>query len=421
VHFHDGTELTADVFLAAAKRFIATRDFIGLDPRSLKKIDDASVRFQSNSGSALMVDNMSHPSVSIFLPKTDVASRPIGTGPYRLLQYEPQRLIEVERFDRYWGPRPLNSRVVFRFLADPQARLMALQRGELDLISEVVPEMLLGFERDDPRIVLHRSRPIRYVALLCNLRGAAPFEVLADVNLRRALALAIDRQAIARMMYQGHCVAAKGLLPGWMFGLGDEEPQGFPTNPRRAGELLEQSGWRPGPDGIRQKNGRRLRLRLVSAFPNASAVKPVPEMLEQMFRTIGVETEILEVEDDQLYYSGYADRGQGDLFLELAANANADPTFLLRNVFHTQTPWKSYQFNAPGPDVDSLLDNARRESYSQATIASVREAHRRIVDIHIAAIPILLVPTFVLTRPGITLKIYENADWINFGDARQKA
>jgi peptide/nickel transport system substrate-binding protein len=421
VFFHDGTPLTADVFVESAKRFIVPRDFVGLDAGSLKAVDRHAVTFRSTAGSALMVDNMTHPLLSVFLPTDQVQTHPVGTGPYRLVRYEPQRLIEVERFERYWGPKTHHQRVIFRFLADPQARLLALQAGEIDLVADVVPDMLAGLAQDDPQVVVRRSRPIRYVALGCNLRGDPPFDTLRDVRVRRALALAIDREAIARVLYQGLGVPARGVLPGWMFGLGEEVPRGFGTDVRRAAALLEEAGWRMGADGVRRKGSRPLKLRMVSAYPNASVVKPLPEMLAPMFRTVGVDTEIVEVEDDQLYYSAYADRGQADLFVELAANANSDPTFLITNVYHTRTPWLAYRFTAPGAEVDALIDAARRSPNAETAIANVREAHRRIIDEHVAAIPILMVPVVVLTRPDILFSPFENLDWIDFGEARRKA
>ena len=420
VEFHDGTALDATVFISSAKQFIATQDFIALDPESLRRVDDGTVAFQSLTGSASMVKNMTHPAACLFLANGQEDSMPIGTGPYRLVRYEPRRLVEVERFDRYWGPAPLNQRVLFRLVADPQARLMALRAGEVDLISDVVPEMFLGLAPDEPSIVVRKSRPMRYVALLCNLHGSPPFDILSDVRVRRALALTIDREAMASVMYGGHTSPARGVLPGWMFGLGDDSPRGFGTDRKKAASLLEEAGWRLGEDGLRSKEGRPLQLRLVAAFPNASAVKPMPEMLEQMFRTIGVKTEIVEVEDDQLYYTGYADHGQGDLFLEMGGNAVADPTFLLYNTYHSKTPWPAYRYSAPGADVDDLLDAARQEGDDEKIVELVREAHRRIIDEHISSIPILMVPVFILTRPDIVIEPFESLDWVDFGAARRQ-
>ncbi len=418
VRFHDGTALQAEAFVQSAKRYLATRDFIGLDPESVRRVDDYMVRFRSATGSARMIDNMTHPSAGVLLAAGGEASRPVGTGPYRMVRYEPQRWLEVERFAGYWGRRPEQERVRFRFMPDPQARLLALQAGEVDVISDVVPELLLGLAPRDERVVLHCSRPVKYVALMCNLRGAGPFGVLSDGRIRRALALAIDREQIARTVFAGRGAPAKGLLPGWMFGLGEEAPAGFGYQPERAGEMLDEAGWRRGEDGIRVKSGARMRLRLVAAFPTASAVRPIPEMLGQMLRRTGVELEMVQVEDDSLYYSGYADEGQGDLFLEMGANANADPTFLLANLFHSRTPWPSYRYTAPGADIDGLLDEARAAETRAEAVEKVREAHRRIVDVHVAAIPILLVPAMVLSRPDIGLTPFENPDWMNLGEAQ---
>ena len=421
VRFHDGTPLRAEVLLPSMKRFLATRDFIGLDPESLLGVDEYTIRMRSATGSARMIDNMTHPAAAVFLPGEDVGSRPVGTGPYRLARYEPQRWIEVERFADYWGPRPAQARIRYRFMPDPQARLLALQAGEVDVIGDVVPELLLGLVAGDPSVVLRCSRPIRYVALMCNVRGNQEFPLMRDVRIRRALALSIDREAIARTVYAGRGEAARGLMPGWMFGLGEGQPAGFGYDGRQAAELLEEAGWQRGADGIRAKGGKRLQLRLVAAFPNASSVRPIPEMLGQMFRQSGVDLEIVQVEDDSLYYSGYADEGQGDLFLEMGANANADPTFLLTNLFHSRTPWRSYRNMAPGGEIDGLLDGAREADDRASSVEKVREAQRRIVDEHVAAIPILLVPAMVLTRPEVVIEPFENLDWMNLGEARWTA
>lgn len=418
VEFHDGAPLDSDRFIASARRFVATRDFIGLDPDSLRRIDDTTVSFQSLTGSAAMVKNMTHPAASLFLDNGREDVEPVGTGPYRLARYEPRRLVEVERFERYWGPLPPNERIQFRFIADPQARLLALRAGQVDLISDVSAEMFLGLAPDEPSVAIRQSRPMRYIALLCNLRGKPPFDTLSDVRVRRALALAIDRDSIARLMFGGRASPARGVLPGWMFGLGEQSPRGFDLKRAKAADLLDQAGWTRGEDGFRSKAGRPLQLRLVAAYPNASAVKPIPEMLEQMFREVGVRTEIVEVEDDQLYYSGYADQGQGDIFLEMGGNAVADPTFLLHNLYHSDTQWPAYRHSAPGADVDRLLDAARRDSDDEAIVDRVREAHRLIIDEHICSIPILMVPVFLLTRPNVVLEPFESLDWIQFGDAQ---
>lgn len=410
VVFHDGTPFDAKSFATAAKQFIAPRDFIGLDPDGIEVVGPHEVRLRSLTRSGWMIDTMTHAAASVFRSHPNWQTQPIGTGPYRLVRYEPQERLTLERFDQYWGERPAHRNVEYRFVADAQARLQMLHSGEVDVIADVVPEMLASME---PGIRVHTSRAVRYAALLCNSHGSGRFEILKDARVRRALALAIDRERIAQTMFAGYAEPARGVLPAWM---GEVEGHGYA--PQRAAALLEQAGWQRSADGIREKDGRRLTLRLVASFPSASILKPLPEILERMFRAIGVETEIAEVEDNELYYSAYADRGQGDLFLELAGGGNSDPSYLLSNVFHSRGPWKAYHFIAPGAPVDSLLDSARQAPDREQAIDLVRKAHRYIVDEYVAGIPVLMLPVFVLSRPGLVVPMSENLDWITFGNTR---
>lgn len=421
---HDGSVLDSDAAIAALRLFGQSRsDFLQIAPESFKRIDARSFEFSSRTGSNLLIENMSHRATSMFSARSDRASAPAGTGPWRFVRYEPRRLLELAVNTAYWGwsggMKPTHERLVFRFVPDGQARLLALAKGEVDLVAEVTPQMLLALSPSMP-VQLHASRPVLYVALLANLHGKAPFTRLADPRVRRAVALAIDRPAIARVLYAGRGIPAKGLLPDWMFGLG-EHVQGHGFDSEAAGRLLEDAGWVRGADGLRRRGGAAgdvLRLRLVAAYPNLSAVAPLPELLEQMLRKVGIALEIVAVEDDELYGQRYLEPGEGDLFVELAGNSNLDPTFLLYNLFHSQTPWRGYRHMAAGAALDAALDEARATDDPARRIAAVRRAHRAVVDESMAAIPILLVPQFVVARRGWTVPMFEHRDWIDYGAVR---
>lgn len=415
VTFSDGAPFDADAAIAALKLYGQSRsNFLQIEPESFEKTGPLSFRFRSATGSALVIENMTHRGTSLFSTAGDRAVGPIGTGPYMLERYEPKQSVTVVRNPGYWGEPPLIDRLTFRFIDDDQTRLLALLNGEIDVIGEVTPQMLLSAPTDGS-VALHESRPVRYVALLANLNGAAPYDILKDRAVREALALAIDREAIAAVLYGGRGVPAKGILPGWMFDLGEDHVQGFGFDPARASALLQAAGWIHGSDGVRVKDGRRLTLRLVAAYPNVSTVKPMPEMLEQMFAAVGIDVDLVEVDDDGVYNETYLDAGAADLFMEFASNNNTDPTYLLNNLFTSTTPWGGYKFTAPGPHVDALLAEARAAQDRETVIAKVRAAHRAIVQDDLAAIPILLVPNFTLSRPGVTVPMSEYEDWIDFG------
>lgn len=420
LRFHDGSALNADAAIEALRAIGRSRsDFLQIAPESFKRIDARSFEFTSATGSNLVLQNMSHRAVSLFSAATDKAAAPSGTGPYRFVRYEPRQRLELRANADYWGLQPLNQRLVFRFVPDGQARLLALAKGEVDVVADVSPQMLLAMS-PSMKLQLHTSRPVQYVALLVNALGQGAYTRLADVRVRRALALSIDRSAIARTLYGGRGAPAKGLLPDWMFGLG-VHTQGHGLDLAAAARLLDEAGWRidPGsPNGPRVRGVEALRLRLVAAYPNLSSVAPLPEMLEQMLRKVGIALDIVGVEDDQLYGSRYLDPGEGDLFIEHAGNNNLDPTFLLYNLFHSKSTWRGYRHMAAGPSLDAALDEARATDDPVRRLDAVRRAHRSVVDEAVVAIPILLVPQFMLSRAGTEVPMFEHRDWIDYGAIR---
>lgn len=415
ITFSDGSPLDAESAIAALRLYDQHRyDYLQIDQDSFEVQDDLHFSFRSEIGSALVIENMTSMATSFFSAKTDRSVNPVGTGPYRLEAYEPRQHISVVRNESYWGEAPLIDRLDYRFIADDQARLLALRNGEIDVIADVTPEMMLSMPQDGS-VVVHESRPIQYVALLANLNGKAPYDIIHDIRVRQALAWAIDRETIAQVLYDGRGVPAKGILPNWMFNLGDAYLTGFGHDPAKAAALLDEAGWTMGADGIREKDGRKLRLRLVAGYPGVSRVRPMPEMLEQMFAAIGVDIELIEIDDSGVYYATYMDVGEGDLFMEFGSNNNTDPTYLLFNLFTSGTPWGSYVYTAPGPHVDALLQGARAAQSYDDVVDMVRQAHKAIVEEDLAAIPILMVPNFVLSRQGLSVPMSEYTDWIDYG------
>ncbi len=415
VTFSDGTVFDADSAIASLKLYDQNKsDFLQLDQASFEKLGEYQISFRSEVESALVIENMTHRGASLFLPSDTMADNPIGTGPYTLKSYEPKKQITVTRNPDYWGEAPKVDTLTFHFIGDDNARMLALQNGEVDVIGEVTPQMMLSMPQDGS-VILNESRPIRYAALMFNMLGKAPYDITADLKVRQALAYAIDRETLAQVLYGGKGQAAKTILPGWMFDLGDDHAKGFGFDTAKSNALLDEAGWRAGVDGIREKDGRKLSLRMVAAYPNVSTVKPMPEMLDQMFAAIGVDIEIIEVDDSGVYNDTYFGPGAADMYLEFASNNNTDPTYLLYNVFTTMSPW-GYAVTSPGGNVDELAKAARVASSRTEAVDLVRQAYKSIVDEHTSTIPILLVPNFTLSRPGVTVPMSEYADWIGYGD-----
>jgi peptide/nickel transport system substrate-binding protein len=187
---------------------------------------------------------------------------PVGSGPYRLERWDHGNRLLLTANPMYYAGKPAIDQLVLPFITDVSTTINELQSGELDA----------AFMLDASRIAELRAIPNRRVvvtpvpwfyALAFNLEDP----IGSDRTVREAFALAIDRRSLTRKITQGVYDADTGPrgLFTWAF---DPHADTMAYDPARAAALLTQDGWIPGPDGIRVKNGRRLRIELI--FPVGS-------------------------------------------------------------------------------------------------------------------------------------------------------
>lgn len=168
----------------------------------------------------------------------------IGTGPFRLVDYQPQTRLVLQRYPGYWGrdgsgrPLPYLDGIEFRFFPDPSARTLALRTGYVDFI-EYVPAADVALLQRQPALRVVGGVGTNFRSLVLNTRVPP----LDDARVRQALAYAIDREAVVAMALFGvGGVAAAGasVPPGSQFAVRDS-----PYRERqlgRARELLRQAG-----------------------------------------------------------------------------------------------------------------------------------------------------------------------------------
>ena len=420
VRFHNGAEWDAAALQRALEINAYNRsETLRIKPGTYSIIDRHTLELETAHPTVHFAGFLSHPFVAAYAPGTDFINHPVGTGPFVFEEYKRGRYIKVRRNDAYWGDKPSNQRVIYRFLPDPQTRLLALLNGECDIIFPVDPQMLASLPPGGAyqKVVT----PLRsYVVMSVNWHGKAPFDLLQDLRLRRAVAYAIDRQVIADTVYQGLAKPAKSILAPWFWDQGGDFLQGYNHDPAKARRLLDQAGWKPGPDGIRVKDGRRLKLRLVSGFPTGADLKPLPELMQQMLLAVGIEVEVISTDDMGMYYGSYMAPGQGDLFLEKSGNTSPTPAWLLYLLYHSDSPWvdSGYKWVLPGPKFDRAVERAQLSEDPAVVRAAIQEAQRVLVDETCAVIPLLFVANVYLTRPGVELDARPRGGYEHFGYAR---
>ena len=212
----------------------------------------------------------------------------IGTGPYRLISWRPGERVELARNDAFWGEREPWARVNYRMVLNDAARTAALLAGDLDLI-EQIPTSDLARLRREPRLRVTEIASLRtvYMApdysrtgpnpfITDNAGTALPQNPFHDVRVRRALSMAINRDALVERVMEGASVPTAQWLPEGAFGYNPAiRPMGFDLEGAR--RLLAEAGF---PDGFRltvhSPNDR---------WPNDSRIT---QAVAQMWTRIGV-------------------------------------------------------------------------------------------------------------------------------------
>lgn len=189
------------------------------------------------------------PSVMAFLHPTSRAyvegdgkdtykRHPMGAGPYRFVEWVTNQRIVAEVNPTYWGPRPAFSRIVWRIMPDQLTALNALQAGEVDVFQYVPPDAVSDVQRN-PRARIAEVKSARMLFMVIN----ASEPPLNNKFVRQALNYAIDKKTIVDQMYRGKAFALRApmqeVIPELNTGL-----RGYPYDPERARELLQQGGYK---------------------------------------------------------------------------------------------------------------------------------------------------------------------------------
>jgi peptide/nickel transport system substrate-binding protein len=221
-------------------------------------------------------------------------ARPLTTaGPFRFESLDQTaKTISLVRNPKWWGNRPKLDRILYRVI-DPVGQVDAFLNGEIDVLDVAADVNRLKRVEAAPGVTVHRAAGPDFRSITINGTG----EILKDVNVRRALGMAIDRTAIANVLVGPLGVEAKP-LQNHIFMVsqrGYRNNAGILSAPdvNRARKLLDDAGWKLEGNG-RKKDGKPLALRFVVPTGVASS-NQVAELVRAMLDRIGVRVDVLSV------------------------------------------------------------------------------------------------------------------------------
>jgi peptide/nickel transport system substrate-binding protein len=325
-----------------------------------------------------------------------------GTGPWRVVEHRNGDRIEFARNDQYWGGAPAFARVTYRMVTNDAARTAALLAGDVDFIDQV-PTADLARLRREPRVALSETVGLRiiFLGLDRSRSGATPFitdndgkpidpSPLNDVRVRRALSIAIDRNAIVERVMEGAATPSGQFLPEGSFGYVPEltAPR---ANAEEAKRLLAEAGF---PQGFR----------ITLHSPNDRYINDarISQAIGQMWTRIGLRTQV----EAQTWptFIGRAARQEFSAWLIGWGSSGGEASNPLRNLVATVNREKGWGASNRGhysnAEVDGLLDRAMVELDNERREELLRQA-TRVAMSDVAIIPLHIQTNIWAMRRGL--------------------
>ncbi len=341
VTFHDGTPFDADAVVFSLDRqrdphhpyhqaAFSFWDTTFRNIQSVEKVNPLTVKITIERPYAPFLANLAMYPVSIVSPSAvqrwgpEFSKHPVGTGPFRFVEWSPGERITLEANPTYWDGAPKIKNLVFSVIRDARQRLVALEGGTLDVVENLSPQDL-QFVALHPELQLHRVPGTNVGYLAMNLMHP-PFD---DVRVRKAVNYAINKTAIVKLIYQGLAEEATTAVPPSLWSHEPGPVYGF--DPERAQRLLAEAGWK-----------QPMRRPKLYTMDTARFYMPSPDtvarIIQHNLHDVGIDIEVVSNNMDG--HLRAVQRGEHDLCLLGWSADNGDPDNFLYLLFdsHNATP-----------------------------------------------------------------------------------
>ncbi|MBK1858200.1 ABC transporter substrate-binding protein [Cerasicoccus arenae] len=405
IKFHDGTPLNAEAAAFSFRRQLDPEhpahlptasfvywNFLYNEIQSVEVIDEMTLRFHLNEPNATILYSLAiFPAwlISPKTPPTDIPYKPVGTGPYQFAEWAVGQAIVLKRNPNYWAYTPQFDRIIFKAVPENTVRRLELEAGDIDGIDGVQPAEAIALSKN-PDFKLYRgpSMNVGYLAIQTqNVRWQDP-------DIRRALAMAIDRKAIVELALDGAAVPADYPIPPGFLGEPQDQPPPYQHDPVAAKALLT-------------KFPQLLKTPIVlSTLSDSRPYFPDPQRVASLIRsdleTIGLTVKI-ETRD---FKSHLQTLRNGDFEIALIGwiGDNGDTDNFLATFFHSRAavPGSATNYSFyKNPEMDHLLDAARRVSNPTERTKLYNEA-LKVWSRDLPMIPLVHAEQMILLRKQVT-------------------
>ena len=229
----------------------------------------------------------------------------VSDGPFKVTEFEPASHITLAANDLYWRGRPKLDKIFMRLTEDRAVQIPALASGESDIGTYIIGSEVPDIEAMGNMQIMISNNGYQ-VLIFENLDPKTAHPAMTDVNVRKAITMAIDREAINKSRYHGLYTIPATYWHDSEYDNPDLKP--YPFDPAAARKLLDGAGWVDNnSDGVREKDGRDLELRY--AYINGEEVTDAMVLdIQQMLANVGIKMDIYPYTSDVLWAS-YKENG----------------------------------------------------------------------------------------------------------------
>lgn len=426
VHFHDGTR-----FDAAAVKFNFDRledpknallNLADLEPyQSSEVIDDFTLKVSLKTAYAPLLANLSKTSLGIISPAavkqwgSQFALHPVGTGPFKFVSLTPGTEVVLARNADYrWPPAgaanpgpPYIDKLTFDNVPEEATRVAVLQNGQANVADLIPPQNLLAFRKNPDYRVIEGELLNHNYALSPNLRRA-PW---TDERVRRAFRLSLDIDTAVRTVDLGTLARAWAPLSPSLLGYDKRFENSWKPDHAEAVRLLDEAGWKPGPDGIRVKDGKRLTLTFLDAQGNREKRLDLLTVFRRQLADSGFEVRLESVASG----NWLARVASGDYDLLGSSFFAADPD-VLRRIHSPSVRSRTGISTIDDPELERLLQAGIQEQDPVKRAAIYFDAQHIILD-KTYSIPIYVLTYFIAESTAVHGVTIDAHGWPGFQGA----
>ncbi len=361
VKFHNGEPFNADAVVFSVKRIIDPKfnseqiSFFNTI-KGAEKVDDLTVKIRTEGPDPILLSRLYWlkivPPAHAVNPKFFEA--PVGTGPYKFLQWKRGQNVVLGINEGYWGAKPQVQKVTYRFVEEPGTRLAGLMAGEFDVITNLLPE----FTKKVPKAIhiLGLEHPI----IILNANGGPT----RDIRVRQALNYAVDKQALSEGLFDGYAKVAQGqLLSPSFFGFNPGVGP-FPYDPNKAKALMKEAGAVGATVELIGTSGRWLKDR------------EVVEAVAAYWDAVGIKTKIRIFEFNEYLNRLFDRKTRSDAIFVVSSNEMLDADKSFSAYYHKAGVGSSNS----DEELAGLIDAARVETHVEKRAGLYHQAVKRAHD-----------------------------------------